>query len=412
MNPLIQHVLEGLEPGLDGLALVERLRERLDPELARSAAELVRLRRRAAGKLRFAGALDLTARGLEQASHRAVAGYRAERFAAALAPDGHVLDATAGIGSDATALLAAGARSLVAAERDPVLARTLAHNLGVAARELGLAAPPPVLLQDAARPALRADLVLVDPDRRVDGKRSGDPARWSPPWDAVLPLLARSRGGCVKLAAATEVARLDLPPGLPHHFEWISLGGELKEVALWTGELSGSDAGTRIATALREREGGPHAASLRGTAVRVAALDPAEASGVAWIHDPDPSLLRSGLLGLAARRHGLAPLDPHIAYLGGASPADTPLLRPHRVLASSRLDRRAVRAMLREHDIGPLTVKKRGHPDDAATLARRLRGPGKRRGTLLVTRIADRHLAFLVEPAPAERTLPPPSSIS
>ena len=45
-----------------------------------------------------------------------------------------------------------------------------------------------------------------------------------------------------------------------------------------------------------------------------------------------------------------------------------------------------------------LEVKKRGHPDSAETLARRLRGSGSRRGWLVVTRLRQGHLALLVEP--------------
>jgi hypothetical protein len=69
------------------------------------------------------------------------------------------------------------------------------------------------------------------------------------------------------------------------------------------------------------------------------------------------------------------------------------------VLGSVALDRRRVRALLGEHDVGPLTVKKRGHPDSAEALARRLRGPGRRPGLLAVGRLERGHRAWLLDEA-------------
>ena len=52
--------------------------------------------------------------------------------------------------------------------------------------------------------------------------------------------------------------------------------------------------------------------------------------------------------------------------------------------------------MLARHGVGPLTVKKRGHPEDAARLAKRLRGKGERPGLLVITRLENGHHAYLV----------------
>ena len=130
-----------------------------------------------------------------------------------------------------------------------------------------------------------------------------------------------------------------------------------------------------------------------------AALTLEDARSVRWIADPDPGLIRSGLLGALANHEGLAPLAAQIAYLGGDHAASSPLLSSYEVLGSAPLDRRRVRALLREHDVGKLTVKKRGHPDDAATLAARFCGGGKERGLLIVTRLEEGHHSFLVRRA-------------
>ena len=390
--------LDALAPGLSGLALVEELRRQLPAEEARAAAELCELRRRALDRLADAPRLLLSRKGLEQASDRRVAAARAARLVR-LAPGRFVLDATAGVGSDALALLARGVR-VVAADRDPSAARCAAANL----RALGGA----VLRADALRPPLlRTEdaLLLIDPDRRPgrsrhEGRargegRAGAPEEWEPPLAACLALERTFAGACLKLPPAFDPGRLALTPGRPLLAQWVSLAGELKEVALWTGVLAGDGAGRREALAL-DRAGAE--ARLAGEPLDRAALDDGEARAAPFIADPDPALVRSGLLGLLAEELGARPLHPLCAYLGSEGPLVSPFLRSFRVLDAAPLDPRRVRRMLGLHDVGPVTVKKRGHPDPADKLARRLRGPGRQPGVLLLARLERSHHAFLVAP--------------
>jgi hypothetical protein len=68
------------------------------------------------------------------------------------------------------------------------------------------------------------------------------------------------------------------------------------------------------------------------------------------------------------------------------------------VLGAAALDPKRVRRMLGALDIGPITVKKRGHPDPAEDLARRLAGPGTRHGLIAVVRLDIGHLALALGP--------------
>ncbi len=340
----------------------------------------------------------LTEKGLQQASAEVVARYRAacvgQRAQGAL-----VLDATCGIGADSCALGLAGLR-VVSADRDAenvelTRANRLHHGLDGA-----------VVQADATARAVEASLVLIDPDRRAGAGRSLDPARWSPTLGAALAAATRADGACLKLAPAlapevlVEAESSHLPAGTPRRREWISRRGELAELCLWTGALAGENPEERQATRL-DGDGGVHA--LAGRPEPVEAWGPEQAARVAWIADPDPALLRAGLLGNLARRLGLAPLAPRIAYLGGEVRPETPFLRSWRVLGSAPLDPRRVRRLLAEHDVGPLEVHKRGHPDPPEVLARRFRGKGGRRGRLLVARLERSHRAYLVESAPESR---------
>ncbi len=412
LDPEVDRAAAGLKAGLDPLVAATRLRRELgDPERARAAAQLARLRERATGKLAHARRLWLTRRSLEQASDRRVAAHRARRVARWIrddAPDAWVHDATAGIGSDSMALLKAGLRRIVSADADPSVACMLAWNLTMVGRELGTDVPARVLHQRAEASAVRAQVLLLDPDRRSDGHRIGDPARWSPSFDACMTLARAHRAACIKLAPATEVERLELPDGLPCSFAWVSLRGELKEVTLWTGELALPAAERGAAREAVALDADGESVALVGSVGRAPVHGKdvhADAREVAFLADPDPALLRSGLLGAVARLEGMAQLAADIPYLGGARPPASRLLRAFEVLGAVPLDRKRIRSLLEAHDVGPLTVKKRGHADDADELARRFRGRGANHGTLVVTRLATGHHAYLVRPVgPAQES--------
>jgi hypothetical protein len=388
-----QEALEAIPDHLNPLEVVQFLKRRLVPDLARRIATLHHLRTRSRAKFPTLALPFLTEKGLQQSSGEFVARERARRIGI-ITPDASILDATCGIGGDLVALAVAGSE-VVGADRDAECASfaraNLEHNR-VRAR---------VVIADAARPAVRSDLVLLDPDRRAEGNRTLDPRRWSPDLEKTLRVASRFEGGCSKLAPGLDIDVLcaaesaALPARIPRCHEWISRGGELVELCLWTGSLAGDRPPPRRATRL-ERTGEVH--TIEGEVELQPALDSGSAAEVRWIADPDPAVIRSGLLGNLARRSALFPLAPKIAFLGGEERVDSPFLRYWRVLRSCPVDTRKIRKLLREHDIGPVTVVKRGHPDPPELLERRFRGKGSKRGHLLLARLDHGHRAYLVEP--------------
>ena len=385
-SPEVERALAKVEGLRDPLAVSSRLRTSLPPPLARAAASLHQLRGKAHGKAMDPALRFLTPKGLQQSSAGPVAAYRAQRIAE-LAPDSLIWDCTAGIGADSLALRRRGLR-VIASDLD-------AQTLACAASNLAQLGPVHwVVRADARQPPCEADVVLLDPDRRPQGTREGHTERWSPPLNSCLALALEHRGACLKLPPGMDTARLTGLGKAAHGLQWISLGGQLREMALWTGNLVGDLGGQREALVL-----GPEGqrGTLRGEPEELQALDPGQLGAVKWLAEPDPAVIRAGLVGPLARKLGLRPIGPRLAYLGGDQRPSSPLLRSWRVLGTSTLDPKRVRALLREHDVGTLTVKKRGHPDDAQTLARRFKGPGRQPGLLAVARLERGHAALLLE---------------
>ena len=193
-----------------------------------------------------------------------------------------------------------------------------------------------------------------------------------------------------------------MAPGLDHdrvpdgvEAEWVSVGGSIVEALLWGRAPSTA---WRRAT-LVDDDGTVHEVS--------AAEDPGPAPVAAvrgWLHEPDPALIRSGLMSLVAADVDATLVDPTIAYLTSDAPADSPWLRSYRVTDVLPFNLKKLKALLRARGIGRVVVKKRGSPIEPEALVRQLRGPGSGSAVVVVTRVAGQPTALVCEPFSAGRT--------
>lgn len=293
-------------------------------------------------------------------------------------------DATCGLGADSLAAFDEGVE-VVSSDLDAFTCWCARNNL------LEAGAPGKVLRVDGTSRAVKAGWLLLDPDRRVLAGRSHRGEEWSPTLERATACLSRVKGGCIKLPPGIDPTRIESGG---EALVWTSLAGELKEVGLYRG-VERLEAGTRHAHALT-RDG--REAWFTGAPESCEAWNPEEAREVSWLAEPDPSLIRSGLLEAHAVLHGLRPLASQLAWLGGHAAPTSPFLRARPVLGSCPVDRKQVRALLGEHGIGPIEVWKRGHPDPVELLARKFRGPGTIRGTLAIGRLDQGHRAWLLGP--------------
>jgi SAM-dependent methyltransferase len=372
--------------GVDLLPGLARLRSEVGAEHAGPAWELARLRARARPVFGDdADVLLLTADALEQAGRPELAARRAVRLLDGGAASAADLGCAAG--TDTVALARAGA-SVVAVDRDPVARALTTAN----AAALGLAERIRVIDADVVDLVASGDLLgcaaaTLDPARRAGGRRQLDPDRWSPPWSTVTALLDRVPASVVKVAPGLDHDRV--PDGI--EAEWVSVGGSIVEALLWG---RGPSRTWRRATLVRD-----------GQLLEVTAdADPGPAPVGAvrgWLHEPDPALIRSGLMSLVAADLGATLVDPTIAYLTSDARADTPWVSSYRVTDVLPFNLRKLKALLRDRGIGRVVVKKRGSPIEPETLARQLRGPGTGSAVVVVTRVAGAPTVLVCEPLSA-----------
>ena len=362
----------------DELAVATRLRRGHPAELVSAALGQARLRQRAAAKF---GAEDaermfFTPNGVEQSTRASVAAHRAERLRALGVTS--VADLCCGIGGDAIALARAGIRVL-AVDRDPLTAAAARAN----ADALGLAGLIDVREADVTEVDTASyDAVFVDPARRGGRGRIFDPEAYSPPlsW-------------AVRAALKAPHAALKVAPGIPHEAvpaeaeaEWISDGGDVKEAVLWFGTAPGAVRATLL----------PGPRSLLGRGLP----DPEVRSVGRYLYEPDGAVIRAHLVAEAAEELDGGLIDPTIAYVTADALRETPYATAYEITDRLPFNVKKLKALLREREVGILTVKKRGSAVEPEELRRKAlpKPQGRHSVTVFLTRVAGAPTMLLGRP--------------
>ncbi len=346
------------------LGLQSKLRRQFEDELVRAALTLHELRRKAVAKFSRASALWCDRRGLEQATAELVALHKSKRF------EGAVWDLCSGIGSDAIAI--ATHCQVTAVDLNPAACLRTQWNAEV----YGVANQ----LQSVCRDVLQLEdlggLVHVDPDRRAgsEGKASRI-EDYVPGLPDLLSIMQRCRGGAIKVGPASNFGGK-----FPNtEIEVISLFGECKEATVWFGELAGPQ--PFRATVL------PSGETIAGHPLdAVAMVTPLRR----YVYDPDPAVVRAGLLDVVAEKLELTRIDDAEEYLTSDTLVDSAFVQAFEVLAELPHNENELRSWLRKSDFGQVEIKCRHIPVQAETLRRRLPLPGKQPGVVIVAKVAGK----------------------
>lgn len=378
------------------LALQTRLRAAgYAPKLVSAVLAQSRLRARARGKFgAFADGMLLTPDGLEQATRLEVAARHAARFLRAEVRLVH--DLGCGIGADAMSFagLDLGVRAVDSDEVTAVVAAVNLRHWPAATVAVGQAEEVTLPTGEAATHTG----LWLDPARRVRGsaditgrsRRVSSLDAMSPSWQDVQ-----------QYASQVPATGAKLSPGFPHQAvppgaeaQWVSWQGEVVECVVWWGPLV--DNPGRTATVCR----------TTGDLVTVTEADALDAppplrdvSGLgAYLYEPDRAVIGAGLTGALAHRVDGTELDAGVGYVSTDRSLDIPWAHRFAVRAAIPWNVKAVRSWLRDHDVGRLTIKKRGVALDPEVVRTQLRTQGSREATLVLTRIGERPHALVVQP--------------
>jgi hypothetical protein len=382
------------------LALATRLRRDHPPELVSLALAQARLRQRAVAKFgeRDAYRMYFTPNGVEQATRSTVAAHRAARFGA-LAPGGRVTDLCCGIGGDAIELARAGF-AVHAVDIDPLTCEIARTNLAALAPQ---APPSTVTRADVLSYGLEdAGALFIDPARRGGRGRIFRPEAYSPPLSWAIEAVRTAGRGAIKIA-----------PGIPHELipddfeaEWISDGGDVKEAVLWhSGEDGGSGGSSARGGSSAGGGSGPRGgadgpepvlpgarrATLlpAGTTLTGRGLpDPGVREVGRYLYEPDGAVIRAHLVAEVAGDLGGGLIDETIAYITSDAARPTPYATAYEITDTLPFSQKRLKSLLREREVGILTVKKRGSAVEPEELRRRMKLKGPHMATVFLTRVA------------------------
>lgn len=352
------------------LTLLTKLRRTYSAEQAGAALTMARLRQKATLKFGAdAARMFFTPDALEQASDPLVRCYRSVGVAGR-----RVYDMGCGIGADSLAFAAAGAH-VTGVDSDTLrvaMARYNASALGLAAR---------FEVADIREVSPSADMIFFDPARRDEGgRRIFNVEQYQPPlstirrWQAAQKMIKLSPGVALEQLAGYEGA-----------VEFISVRGDLKEAVLHLGVAMPLHRATLLTD-----EAAYHMDV--GETVTAPLSEPR-----AWLAEPDPAVLRAGLVADLALMLGAYQLDETIAYLTADELPRSPWVRSWRVLDWMPLHLKRLRAYLRDQRVGRVTVKKRGVSMTPEEVLAALKLKGSESRVLVLTRCLGQHCVLICE---------------
>lgn len=351
------------------LALQKQLRTRYAPEVVSAALALHELQLKARTKFSRADRMWFDRRGLEQATPELVARHKAKRFT------GDVDDFCCGIGADALAL--AERQRVTAIDLRPAACLRTWWNAEV----YGVRHNLRVECADVRATSNSGRLIHIDPDRRAaGGKKTVRIEESEPGLEFLRELIATRPGGAIKLSPAANFTG-KFPSA---EIEVISLQGECKEATIWFGSLG--NPGVWRATALPSGEtlsGNPLDSWAEITAPR------------RYVFDPDPAIVRAGLIDRLAEQLRLSRLDDAEEYLTGDEPVESPFVRSFEVLDVVPYHDKALRAYFRGSPFGRLEIKCRHIAVPIEKLWAKLPLPGDAPGVLIVARVAGKSQALI-----------------
>ena len=266
----------------------------------------------------------------------------------------------------------------------------------------------------------KADYFTIDPARRaIEGENQRDLRNLTPTFEEVIEISKHYKGGMAKIPPGYPISEI------PRGTEILYIGSrtDCRECLVLFGELAQSPdhvravmvdkTGNAIAEwseirdekreARNESEQSQydHNYELEGRD-RVYRTSSSESdlplgSVSKFISEPSPVLLRSHLFGVVALAHDESThlISPGIAYVSSEKPLPSPGFANFEVLDSAEISTGAVRAMLKSHDIGKLTLKLRGVKVDPDQEIKRLKPKGKNAATLFYTRLDGEKIAIL-----------------
>jgi hypothetical protein len=351
-----------------------RLRETYDDDLVRAALQVHEGRQRAFGFLPHADQLWLTRVGLEQCTAMEVATHKAKRFS----NSDNVFDLCCGVGVDASAI--AEHVKVTAIDAAAAMCLRTEWNAAIWNRAVNIRTQS----ADVTDIDWSDKVVHVDPDRRAETDRPTKRLeQYQPDLAWMQQLTRKAAGGGIKISPASNF--LQKFPGC--EIELVSLKGECREATVWFGSMAGEHAFR--ATVL------PSGESI--SADPLSAWTNVVPAAAEYIYDPDPAIVRSGLIDVMAEQHSMQRLDAEEEYLTSSECVSSGFVTAFRIEAVLSGNIKDLKQYLRNNPSTHYEVKCRRIPTNADAVRRQLPTGSAAPRVIIFARIAGRSTIVVTE---------------
>jgi hypothetical protein len=349
-----------------------QLRERFDHELVRAALSVHEARTRAAMLLPKAEELWLTRVGLEQSTAWDVAIHKAQRYRGV----SRVFDLCSGIGVDASRIAALA--DVTAVDCALSMCVRTAWNAEV----WGTSSRLQTQCLDVRGSNWAGQIVHVDPDRRtVSDRPTKRLEQYQPDLNWMQQLTRTASGGGIKIGPASNF--LQKFPGC--EIELISLHGECREATVWFGSLAGESSFRATTLPAGETITADPLSAWTNTTPLVGA----------FLLDPDPAIVRSGLLDVLAEQHQLLRLDSEEEYLTCERSPETAFVSTFQVEAVLPNSLKELKRYLRPHPSTHYEIKCRRISTEADVVRRQLPRGDETPRVIIFAKVAG-HCAIVI----------------
>jgi len=315
--------------------------------------------------------LIYTEKGAQQASSKMLAQYHSEKFQ----QFSTIADLCCGNGIDLLHL-AAGKTKVFAVDLDENTLKTAKYN----SSEFSNIEFILVKSEDINE---AVDAIFIDPDRRTDSIRTVRVDDMSPALSDILQLRSKTPNIAIKLSPATDYSFLKLVDA--HTFEFISEEGVLKEILLCFGDIATKKV-TRKAILL------PDGIHLSNTNSSIPVVGIHE-----FVFEPDPAVIRAGLVQELGAEIGYSLIDKHLALLTGKQTVFNNFGTTYKTITSFSYDLKMLHKYCRQQQIGELVIKTRGFPITVEKFRHKLKLKGKQKAILFIIRLGDDHEMIIAE---------------
>jgi hypothetical protein len=356
---------------------IQRLIQDNPDKPIRDLLSQIELQRHISWKVNSADQFIFTRKGAEQCSSSEVAAYHGSKFS-------HfkiVADLCCGVGLDLMHLASHKAR-VYAIDNDKETLLAASYNCEITGLKNII-----FRWERAEEFNEFAEAVFIDPDRRNEGRRSVKAEEYSPNWQQILKLNMRYPDMAVKLSPLFDFRNADLPENST--LEFVSELGTLKEVLLCLGKLS-TPGVIRKAVLL------PSGIILGNDRSNGSEFSPIKE----YIYEPDPAIIRGGLVKELARKINYQMIDRRSALLTSTNPAREDFGRLYKVDTILPYSFRKLQKFIKNNNIGQLIIKTRGLSESVESLRKRLKLRGSGKALILIVKLGDQHKMLKLSKAP------------